>query len=155
MPPGQRSSAPVSRFATLGDYNRSNDDDDDDDGRQNMFAGGEKSYIPPLALRKSNKKGASQSRIPVTMPLRMKCVISLAEQYKHLRPLHRKHVPRTLAVQGIPLDLNPRHRNRSDNPSHSNDVKDLLNVNSRYGGMDSPLMMAHYLRIIIRRVWRF
>ena len=111
--------------------------------------------FPPLALRKSNKKGASQSRIPVTMPLRMKCVISLAEQYKHLRPLHRKHVPRTLAVQGIPLDLNPRHRNRSDNPSHSNDVKDLLNVNSRYGGMDSPLMMAHYLRIIIRRVWRF
>jgi hypothetical protein len=46
MPPGQRSRVPVNRFATLGDFDRSNDDDDEDEGRQNMFAGGEKSYLP-------------------------------------------------------------------------------------------------------------
>lgn len=45
MPPGQRSRAPAGRFATLGDYG-SKDDDDEDEGRQNMFAGGEKSYLP-------------------------------------------------------------------------------------------------------------
>ena len=56
MPPGQRSRAPASRFATLGDY-ESKDDDDDDEGRQNMFAGGEKSY--KFGLRHTNSRGLS------------------------------------------------------------------------------------------------
>jgi hypothetical protein len=36
---------PTSRFATLGDFGHSNEDDEDE-GRQNFFAGGEKSYVP-------------------------------------------------------------------------------------------------------------
>jgi hypothetical protein len=40
MPQARR--APPSRFATLGDFSPSNDDDEDE-GRQNFFAGGEKS----------------------------------------------------------------------------------------------------------------
>jgi hypothetical protein len=35
---------PPSRFATLGSLNRGDDDDDEDQGKQNFFAGGEKSY---------------------------------------------------------------------------------------------------------------
>ena len=34
---------PQGRFRTLGDFN-GGDDDDDEEGRQNFFAGGEKSY---------------------------------------------------------------------------------------------------------------
>jgi hypothetical protein len=46
--PGNINTAP-SRFATLGDVNR--DDDDEDEGRQNYFAGGEKSYLTLPHLR--------------------------------------------------------------------------------------------------------
>src|SRR5271170_5289750 len=38
----QRRAAPANRFASLSDFNN-NEDDDDDEGRQNLFAGGEKS----------------------------------------------------------------------------------------------------------------
>src|SRR5277367_253172 len=45
----QRRAAPANRFASLSDFNN-NEDDDDDEGRQNFFAGGEKScpLLPPL-----------------------------------------------------------------------------------------------------------
>ena len=39
----QRRAAPANRFASLSDFNRS-EDEDDDEGRQNFFAGGEKSF---------------------------------------------------------------------------------------------------------------
>jgi UBX domain-containing protein 1 len=48
--------APTNRFASLSDYNQSNDDDDEE--RQNFFAGGEKSF-PPIHLLTNEYRGLS------------------------------------------------------------------------------------------------
>jgi hypothetical protein len=46
MPQARR--GPTGRVATLGDFGRSNDEEEDE-GRQNFFAGGEKSYSQSLS----------------------------------------------------------------------------------------------------------
>src|SRR5438477_1538695 len=100
--------------------------------------------------------GDSQSRIPVKTP-KTKSAISSAERSKYPCPCPQgpTHVPSASAAQATLLAQNPLPRNPLRNPNHSNNVKDLRDVNLLYGGMGLRLMTGRCMRIMTRRVWRF